>query len=357
MRGHSDPSAALLLGFGAGLYFFFKGFRVMREYKVLEDTPPIPIRSVPMGFVHIRGKAESAQLLSSPLSHVPCCFYKVEIDEWRSSGRSHTWQRACVDLNGYQFRLNDDTGRILIDAHAAEYDLPLTTTREVSSHAAQLSEPDADLLKYVAYARMHSMTDRVGQFLDKRIAKAASTDGQSDDPQVQAKREALRDIFAGVPEAARGGQPPIAAMEKLFNSTGPLTDPQKERNRQMMLERLHLAESANQSGLLGALLPQQRPAEGRYRLREYIVVPGQEYLISGTCVECPMPSDSSASADRTPDRNMIAKGHNEPTFVISAKSDQQMHTALQKRSLLMIFGGAALALACAAGLLLHFGLL
>jgi len=350
MRGHNDPSAALLLGFGAGLWSFFKGFRIIREYKVLEDTPRIPIRSVPMGFVHIRGKAESAQVLSSPVSHVSCCFYRVEIDEWRSSGRTRTWQRCCVDFNGYRFHLADDTGKILIDAHAAEYDLSATTTREVSSHTAQLSGSDADLLKYIAYAQMHSMTDRVGQFLDKRIAKA----GPTDDPQVQAKQEALRDIFAGIPEAARGGKPPIEAMEKLFNASGPLSDPEKEQKRQMMLERLHLAEAANQSGLLASLLPAQKPAEGRYRLREFLVIPGQEYLISGTCVEC---STSTAADVESTDRSMIAKGHNEPTFVISAKSDAQIHHALQKRALLMIFGGAALALACAAGLLVHFGLL
>ena len=34
-------------------------------------------------------------------------------------------------MNGYRFHLADDTGKILIDAHAAEYDLPLATTREV----------------------------------------------------------------------------------------------------------------------------------------------------------------------------------------------------------------------------------
>ena len=88
MRGHSDPTAALFIGLGAGLWVFFKGFRVMREYKVLQDTPRIPIRSVPMGFVHIRGKADGTQLLNSPVSHTPCCFYKVEIDEWKSQGNS-----------------------------------------------------------------------------------------------------------------------------------------------------------------------------------------------------------------------------------------------------------------------------
>ncbi len=36
----------LTFGFGAGLYYFFKGFRIFREYRVLMDTPEIPIRSV-----------------------------------------------------------------------------------------------------------------------------------------------------------------------------------------------------------------------------------------------------------------------------------------------------------------------
>jgi hypothetical protein len=91
-------------------------------------------------------------------------------------------------------------------------------------------------------------------------------------------------------------------------------------------------------------------ASGRFRLREYLIVPGQEYLISGTCVEN---SDSKAAES---DRTMIAKGTSEPIFVISTKSDAQLRHAFEKRALLMIFGGAALAIGCAAGLLLHFGL-
>jgi hypothetical protein len=346
MRGHNDPSAALLLGLGAGLWTFFKGFRIMREYKVLEDTPRIPIRSVPMGFVHIRGKAESGEVLASPVSHTPCCFYKVEVDEWKSEGRSRTWVRCCVDMNGYRFHLADDTGKILIDAHAAEYDLPLANERVVSSQTAAASASnagDADLLQYVSYARMHSFTDRAGQWIDKRLNQA----GADQNPQIQEKRDAFRALFAAIPAAARGGQPPIEALERLANASGPLSDPEKEQKRQMVLERLRLAETANQAGLLSGLMPSAKGAEGRFRLREFVVIPGREYLISGSCVE-----NSAGEQDRC----MIAKGRNEPTFVISTKSDVQIHHALEKRALLMIFGGAALALACAAGLLVHFGL-
>jgi hypothetical protein len=352
MRGHSDPSAALFLGCGIGLWTFFKGFRVMREYKVLQDTPRMPIRSVPMGFVHIRGKAESGDVLASPVSHTPCCFYKVEIDEWKSEGRSKNWVRTCVEMNGYRFHLADDTGKILIDAHAAEYDLPLATERVVGSQTAgapPLNAGDADLLQYVSYARLHSMTDRMGQWVDKRLDKA----GAAENPQIQEKRDAFRALFAAIPAAAHGGAPPIQALERLANASGPLSDPQKEQNRQLILQRLRLAGAANQAGLLSGLMPSSSAAEGRFRLREFVVIPGQEYLISGTCVENSASTDPNSLSQ---DRSMIAKGRNEPTFVISAKSDTQIHHDLEKRALLMIFGGAAAALVCTLGLLVHFGL-
>ena len=344
----NDPTGGLLIGFIGGLWFFFKGFRVMREYKVLDDTPRMPIRSVPMGFVHIRGKAESAQLLSSPLSKTPCCFYKVEIDQWKSKGNSHEWVHICTDCNGYQFHLRDDTGVILIDAHSADYDLPLTVTQTVSSNAHSPQPNDAELLKYVTSAQAHSTVDRVSQWVDKRFEKAA------DNPQLQDKRDAFRQLFSGMASASQGAKVPVQAMqamEKLMNASGPLADPVKEQRRQTMLQNMKLAESMNEAGLLDQLMqPESNAASGQFRLREYVVTPGQEYLISGSCVENP---DSSASPE---DRGMIAKGKNEPTFVISTKTDAQIHRALEKRSLLMIFGGAAVSIGCAVALLVHFGL-
>jgi len=56
-RQNWQLDALLMLGFGAGLYTFFKGFRIYREYRVLEDTPEVPIRSVAMGLVHVHGTA------------------------------------------------------------------------------------------------------------------------------------------------------------------------------------------------------------------------------------------------------------------------------------------------------------
>ena len=349
MRGHgsnSDPSAALLILFGGGLWFFFKGFRVMREYKVLDDTPRMPIRSVPMGFVHIRGRAEATKLLNSPVSQTPCCFYKVVVEQWKSKDHGHEWAHYCTDFNGYQFHLADDTGKILIDAHAAEYDLQPTVTKVVSSSSP--NEPDAArLLHYISTAGVHSMADRMGQWVDKKFQKARP----SENPEVQAKREAFKELFAGMASFQEGGKAPVAAMQKLFNAGGPLSDPEKEQHRQLMLQNLKLAEMASESGLLEQFMGRDKEsANGRFRLREYIVAPGQQYLIDGTCAEN---TDSGTCAQ---DRSLIAKGTNEPTFVISSETEQQLHHKFKKRALLMIFGGAAAALIGAFGLLVHFGM-
>ena len=77
-------------------------------------------------------------------------------------------------------------------------------------------------------------------------------------------------------------------------------------------------------------------------------MPGHEYDVTGTCGENPLAKDAN-------DRNLIRKGTNEPTFLISALARPQVNTMLQLRSYLMIFGGGMLAVLCLGLLLLRFG--
>jgi hypothetical protein len=91
-------------------------------------------------------------------------------------------------------------------------------------------------------------------------------------------------------------------------------------------------------------------ASGRFRLTEYCLVPGQMYDITGTCAENPHPQDEH-------DRNIILKGTNEPTFLISSKTEKEIEYSLRKRTAWMVLGGAALAVACLAILLGKLGLL
>ena len=123
----------------------------------------------------------------------------------------------------------------------------------------------------------------------------------------------------------------------------PQADPEAEKARQLAL--------AYGRGQFAATVRQEsRPADGHFRLTEYCLVPGQTYDITGTCAENPNPRDEY-------DRNIIAKGTNEPTFLISSKAEKQVESSLRKRAVLMVLGGAALAIVCLAIFLGKLGLL
>ena len=57
------------------------------------------------------------------------------------------------------------------------------------------------------------------------------------------------------------------------------------------------------------------------------------------------------------DRNLITKGQNEQTYLISSKGPAQLERSLRWKSALMVWGGVALAGACAALLMAEFGFL
>jgi hypothetical protein len=287
MSSHgSDADVALIVGFGAGLVFFFKGFRVYREYRVLLDTPEIPIRSIPMGLVEIHGKARAEQTVASPVTRTPCCFYKVDIERWVRDKNGGHWSHAATDADGVRFYLEDGTGKVLVDAHGAECDLIQTAKVETGGG--------------------------IGRFAGRWLR------GKDDPKLATGSMASGTDLFVYAQSAvsARGASFSLDARSFIPN----------------------LAGTMNLSGR----------SSDRYRLSEYLILPDHWYDVTGTCGENPTPQDEQ-------DRNLIMKGTNEPTFLISWRSEKEIEGTLRKRAALHIFGGAALSVACLGILLAKFG--
>lgn len=281
MSSHgSDISVAAVVGFGAGLFWFIKGFRVFREYRVLADTPEIPIRSVAMGLVEIHGKAKGLQTVLSPVTKTPCFFYKVDIERWVSDKNGGHWSHAATQAEGTRFYLEDASGKVLVDAHGAEYDLIQTAKRETGRRFGG------------------SLSRLFGGSQDPTLATGS---GISDAD--------LLNYVEAVISTGRGS----------FSLSG--------------------------GNLLSGL---GMGSAHRYRLSEYCILPEQSYDVAGTCIENPDAQDEH-------DRNMIVKGQNEPTFVISWRSEKELKSRLRNRAALHILGGAALSVVCLAVLLFRFG--
>jgi len=263
----------LAIGFGAGLYYFYQGFRTFREYRVLMDTPEIPIRSVAMGLVEIHGKATGTPPIPSPVTQTPCYFYKVDIEHWVTDKNGGHWSHLATDADGPRFYVADASGKVLIDAHNAEYDLIQTAkveTRRTSS---------------LGFGRLFS--------------------GIGDSTGAAGKLMPTPDLAAYACSAV--------ARHKGASFFG----------------------SGTGSG-------------ERYRLTECLVIPEHWYDITGTCVENPQCQDEH-------DRNMIVKGTNEPTFLITWRSEKEIRRTLRNRAAQRIFGGAVLAVVCLGILLAKYG--
>ncbi len=286
MSSHgNDLGVAVVVGFGAGLFWFFKGFRVYREYRVLADTPEIPIRSMAMGLVEVHGKARGAETVLSPVTKTPCFFYKVDIEKWVRDKNGGHWSHAATDAEGVRFYLEDTTGKVIVDAHGAEYDLI-------------------------------------------RNAKCETGGGLGG---------SLGRLFGGSPDPSLATGSWVSDSELLGYAESVVSH-----------HAFSLGAGGLLSGLGGGTINLGMGSGHRYRLSEYCIIPDHWYGVAGTCVENPAPQDEH-------DRNMLMKGQNEPTFVISWRSEKDLQKTLRNRAALHIFGGAALSVVCLAVLLFKLG--
>jgi len=102
------------------------GFWLYRELRLLKNTPQAAIRSLPMGFVHVRGKLTVDDPLTSPLTRMPCGYYHTEIRCWQSgSGKNPGHYKTMhQEQEEKEFDLDDGTGKALVNPRGAEYFLP-----------------------------------------------------------------------------------------------------------------------------------------------------------------------------------------------------------------------------------------
>lgn len=120
------------LSFFAGLALFAWGFWVFRKYRILADMPRSMIGSMPMGLVQIHGKAKGDVTIVSPISKTQCLFYRVNVS-MSSSGKDtdRSLNSRGTETGGSPFYLQDQTGKVLVDAREAELDVVCTADRTV----------------------------------------------------------------------------------------------------------------------------------------------------------------------------------------------------------------------------------
>jgi F0F1-type ATP synthase epsilon subunit len=90
----------------------------LRRFRAVADTPTSRVSSAPQGYVELVGKGSHppGNKLVSPLSGLPCLWYRYLIEE----RNGNKWRRIGSGVSSETFGLHDGTGMALIDPDGAE---------------------------------------------------------------------------------------------------------------------------------------------------------------------------------------------------------------------------------------------
>lgn len=104
-----------VIGIGAGIYWFYTGFRDFKHCRTIENIPTSKIGTGAVGTnVEVKGRilhGEEKQL-QGPVSGRDCVFYSVEIQKLVRSKNSSHWKTIDQFFSDAEFLLDDGSGAI-----------------------------------------------------------------------------------------------------------------------------------------------------------------------------------------------------------------------------------------------------
>lgn len=323
------------LGFAGGLYLFFRGFRLLSRKRLLLNTPTSKIRSASMGLVEVSGVAVGPYVLHSPIAAVECYLYRTTVWQKNDDSRNNEWKKVAEESLHVPFFLDDGTGRLLIQPHGAELDIPQDLRQDFSD---TILSPHAtpEVLSFLA---RHGVSAG-----DKTRVEECSIRPQSQLFIIGTLGENPGIEIKPVPAALPGNGVFRLKIGSDFDSPAPpeivrLSDTQVSPPG-LTTQQSKIAAALTKAGIYS---PAAWEAAGLSREQIPAAAPPRvsQVSVSGSS-QVPSPKEKS-DFDLSPPVALM-KGQNDPSFLISWRSQRALVRTLAWRSAAMIWGGAALTL-------------
>jgi hypothetical protein len=111
------------IGAAAGVYLFFRGFRMLQFKRLILNTPLSKVRGASMGMVELSGMAVGPTTIPAGITGDPCYYYRATAWEREETGGRSQWKRVADERLFVPFFVQDDTGRMLVNAQGADMDV------------------------------------------------------------------------------------------------------------------------------------------------------------------------------------------------------------------------------------------
>ncbi len=154
----ANPIIWSIIGFGAGIYLFFRGFAILRRKRFLENVPQCTIRGASLGLVEISGKVEGPYTIIAPLSEEDCFYYRTIA--W--TGGERNWRKAAEESLSAPFFLDDGTGKVMVDARGAQSELDAVFSEEYQGTVPDFAQH---------FLNRHGVSSRAAIKLQEYIAR------------------------------------------------------------------------------------------------------------------------------------------------------------------------------------------
>ncbi len=326
-----------VIGACAGVYLFYRGFRILRRKRLIQNTPTSKIRSAAMGLVEVNGLAVGPYVMNAPITGLPCYYHRSMAWQLKQSGKNKSWQKVADECRHLPFYLDDNTGRLLINPQGAEMDIHRDFHEE---YRTSLFSNSVDMPGNVStFLMRHGIsTDKkikVEEYCIKPKNALFILGTLSENPGLKVSPDPV------VTEYEEALTASVTWGKKTFSAIrlSPATTP---ANSIDMSQQAKISAALIKAGITN---PAAWAVAG--------VAP------SGVALDTEPKTDPAAamaleSFDLNP-KTVLMKGEHDPAFFISWQSQRDVLKMLNWKSTLMIWGGPVLTLLCFYILAAEFG--
>ncbi len=387
----SNPTGLLfwcVVGLCAGIYLFFQGFRLLQRRRLILDTPVSKIRSASMGMVELSGLAVGPYTMVAPVTARPCYYYRTVAWEWKQSGKNKQWVKVAAECMHVPFFLDDNTGKVMVDPRGADLDLHRDFQQEFcDSFFTTKEEAPPNVHSFLArHGVSTSNKIKVEEFCIKPKNALFLLGTLDENPGLELTPQPIRDdeptsLISGnafsfsVDGAELGRKLSFATGDgngRLTLSGGLQHNPDFDAiyEKALSTASAHVIRLSPDAGptKVADMTQQQKIAAALVKAGISNPAAWQAAGVTGQAVAVNPENNSSHGSAPNPSAQVppqsappdgfdphppvvLMKGKNNPTFLISWRSQRDLARSLGWKCTLMIWGGPALALLSLYGLL------
>jgi hypothetical protein len=307
---------------------------------LLLATPTSKIRSAAMGLVEVNGMAAGPYTMPAPITGKPCFLYHTTAWQQRD-GKKDEWDKVVDETLHLPFFIDDSTGQLLVEPLGADLDLHRDFREEYTasffSSNFSLGE-DGVPPRVSVFLSRHGIAPARRLRIEERSIKPEDAlfiaGTLTENPGVQVRSFSPRSDYSSGSAPNNSAEPlPVPQIIKLASGEAPSTT-------QEMSQQAKIAAALNRAGITK---PEAWSAAG---------VPYETIAVEENAPPAPVSARNSAHDDDQPKPAgfnltppvVLMKGANNPTFVISFRSQKEVVSTLAWKSAAMVWGGAAITL-------------